>query len=69
MSWISITERVPSKEECQVNWGWFLVWRGSGRPDMSRYDGHDPEHCYKHGWKFHWDLAVTHWMPLPEAPK
>lgn len=69
MKWISIKDRVPTVTECVEDNGWFLVIRtGFGRPDMSRYDGHDPEHSYDHGWKYVWDVALTHWMPLPKRP-
>lgn len=37
---------------------------------MSRYDKHESEeYCYDHGWKYVYDRDITHWMPLPGAPK
>lgn len=68
MTWISIKERLPSPEECELNYGWFLVKHSyMDRACITRYDGHDRDHCYVHGWRGALD-DVTHWMPLPRPP-
>lgn len=70
MNWIAIKDRVPTKEECEKYHGWFLVYAPfRARPDMSRYDGYDPEHSYEHGWKYNWDSEITHFAILPDLPK
>ena len=70
MTWIPV-DKPPTKEECEKNCGWFIVWRPtwSLRPDISRYDGYLEYPCYDHKWKYQWDGTITHWMPLPEPPK
>ncbi len=69
MNWINVKDKLPTKEECEIDAGWFLVIRKNlGRADISRYDGHDKEHAYEHGWKYAWDYTITHWMPLPKPP-
>lgn len=69
MEWISIKVRVPTEQECEKDAGWFLLAKKEfGRPYMSRYDGHDPDHSYEHGWKYAYDDGVTHWMILPDMP-
>lgn len=70
MTWILITERLPTKEECEKDAGWFLVMRKNfgSRADISRYDGHEDYFCFEHGWKYACDDKITHWMPLPELP-
>lgn len=71
MEWISVKDRLPSREECEKSCGWFLVWQPNWtlRAEMSRYDGHNEEYSHEHGWKYSWNDHVTHWMILPEAPK
>ncbi len=73
MPWIKITDRLPTKEECEKYYGWFLVVHTCDntlrRPELSRYDGHEEEYCYTHGWKYQWDECISHWMPLPDLPK
>jgi hypothetical protein len=68
--WISI-KTPPTKEQCDKDDGWFLIWSidESKRAHLSRYDGHQEERSYDHGWKYPWDHSITHWMPLPEGPK
>jgi len=68
MSWIKVSDRLPSEKECDINSGWFLVCReGHKRCDISRFDGWvDP--AYQHNWKNPYDIHVTHWMPLPDFP-
>ena len=69
--WISVKDRLPTKEECKKDAGWFLVKRALiSRADVSRYDGNEkPNPYYDHGWKYAMDESITHWMPLPEPPK
>lgn len=62
--WIPVTERLP---ESMV---WVLCTLGNGEIDILAYDHimddwdmcGRPNRCYSKG-------SVTHWMPLPEAPK
>ena len=69
--WISVKDRLPSKEECEKDHGWFIVFRPDlqDRAGMSRYDGHEKEQNYEHNWRLLIDRDITHWMPLPEIPK
>ncbi len=68
MIWIKVTDRFPNKEECDKNYGWFLVKRAClKRACLSRFDGHE-EPMYENGWKFALDHDITHWMELPEIP-
>lgn len=59
--WISVDERLPDKE------GTYLTYTDKGNVDLDIF-------CIypSHGTKF-WSSErrgkVTHWMPLPEAPK
>ena len=57
--WIPVAERMPGRE-------WVLCkCRAKIHEVLSLRDGywyHDPQHQYMSGF-------VTHWMPLPEAPK
>ncbi len=70
MNWVKITDRVPTEEECEKDYGWFLIARkNQTRPDVSQYDGHEINYTYYHGWKHAWDDGITHWMPLPDLPK
>lgn len=65
--WISVKKRLPTIDECKENSGWFLVVHENfPRAHMSRYDGHEDEFSYDHGWKYAWDNTITHWMPLPD---
>ena len=71
MEWVSVKDRLPTKEECEKYFGWFLVWRDElqKRPDMSRFDKYDDlTNGYEHGWKYTYDHMITHWMELPEPP-
>lgn len=68
--WISVKERQPIKEECKQNSGWFLVSLfGYGRACLARYDGHEKECPYSHGWNSVLGERLTHWMPLPKPPE
>ncbi len=69
MTWINLSDRAPNKEECKKYESWFLVKHSHVlRPEISRYDAFDDEYAYDHGWKYPWDKAITHWMPLPDLP-
>ena len=69
--WISVKQRKPTKEECQLDAGWFLVSRDMEgyRADLSRYDGYQEWKAHDHGWKYSFDDNITHWMPLPRPVK
>lgn len=72
MKWISVKDRIPTKEECEKDGGWFLVKQSyMQRACMDRYDGHLPEdeRNYMHNWKYPYGESITHWQPLPELPK
>lgn len=57
--WISVMERLP-EEDTRV-----LVWLVDGANKYTRMDT-DRRHNSK--W-VRWEKYVTHWMPLPDAPK
>ena len=67
--WIPVTERLPEEE------GWYLVYTTPNREHKSinkamfckgyAWGNFEPYWCGAGG---HW-ANVTHWMPLPEAPK
>lgn len=52
--WISVKDRMPN------SWEKVLVYTKQGAVEMSIYSAIG-------GWKS--NVSVTHWMPLPEAPK
>lgn len=73
LEWIPVTERLPeSKTKVLVYGGNDLIWvNGVNKPMPSIYTGY--MRGLDEGW-FTWDeqkyiCNVTHWMPLPEAPK
>ena len=64
--WISVDERLPSADEIRDEYGelipFLVVEKDTTQPFRAFYDG------------FVWGdgfvkLDVTHWMPLPKAPK
>lgn len=61
--WISVTERLPDE------WMPVLVWSWCGFCEVAVYLGIPGK------WRVTWNHnlldedTVTHWMPLPEAPK
>ena len=59
--WIAVSERLPEED------GEVLVYT-EGEYEISLWDGEAKVFRFWDGW---WcgDLNVTHWMPLPEAPK
>lgn len=67
--WIPVTERLPEEE------GWYLVYTTPNREHKSinkarfckgyAWGNFEPYWCGAGG---HW-ANVTHWMPMPEAPK
>jgi translation initiation factor IF-1 len=57
--WISVDERLP-EEDVRV-----LVWL---KDDVQRYTHIDTDRRLHEIW-VRWGGSVTHWMPLPEAPK
>jgi hypothetical protein len=72
MEWISVKDRLPTKEECKKYQAWFLVYRPQmqKRPDMSRYDKYnDLSNGHDHGWKYAYDYLITHWMELADRPE
>jgi len=60
MNWISVKERLPKLgEEVLILRGKFIeIGNLSKELDVNA----DPEWFNRDG---HWDLGVTHWMPLP----
>lgn len=62
--WIPVTERLPGTEKVLITNG-DIVMRGYRRPDGVWKYGVELEKV----WEKISLLPVTHWMPLPEAPK
>ena len=75
--WIPVTERLPEKD------GYYLIygcggWRGiyGFAKDGRKLDKYDFNHRWENVW-YSYNLehgfsisdAITHWMPLPDAPK
>jgi hypothetical protein len=55
--WISVEERLPDKQ------GHFLIVDKEGQMNTAFYTP-------RFGWFSHFRIKnITHWMPLPEAPK
>ena len=58
--WISVKDRLPEEHQ------WVLCQCRAAIRDVLRWHNgqwyHDPQHRY-------FQSFVTHWMPLPEAPK
>lgn len=59
--WISVDERLPEKEDD------YLVYTTAGFIETDRFSV--PEDKDVDGHWFELDDYVTHWMPLPEAPR
>ena len=57
--WIPVTERLP-ETDARV-----LVWVGENRCNFPMID---TDRIHNGRW-VRWDGYITHWMPLPEAPK
>ena len=62
--WISVDDRLPNFVEASLYAIPFLVMRDGDRTPSIGY--------FYIGWDYPWSSAgtkaVTHWMPLPEAP-
>ena len=65
MEWIKLIDRLPNKEEQQLNNKHFLVLDGKN-VDVGVYIEQ-----YDHKWwnTYEDSLHPTHWQPLPKAPK
>jgi len=66
--WISVDERLPEKETSVLVWA---TWDGSDDQilvaDWRDWEGAPIWHDSMNGeYRIH---GITHWMPLPEAPK
>ncbi|MFM4572228.1 DUF551 domain-containing protein, partial [Klebsiella pneumoniae] len=60
--WIPVSERMPEAE------GHYLVWANASRIDG--YCDHLAIATYQGGeWSNEFNWLVTHWMPLPAAPR
>ena len=60
--WIQVTERLPEED------GWYQVWTRTpfgGFKSFNKASFHNGE-WHGSGWRW---TNVTHWMPLPDAPK
>lgn len=65
MKWIKLTERLPNKQEQQLNNKHFLLFDGRNI-DVGAYI----EQSNHKWWNTYEDaLYPTHWQPLPKAPK
>ena len=60
--WISVNDRLPQRPHPSFHREWYLVAFDTGVVSMIFFD-FDSEEWNSYG------LHVTHWMPLPEAPK
>lgn len=63
--WISVAESLPEKS------GWYHIWGTWPHNPLTRQGTHTA-YFYtagEPGWRWHGDGEITHWMPLPEAPK
>lgn len=65
-AWIPVTERLPEDRSdvlvvayWRERWGVYMGWCAPERAEWSVHIGIGDRN----------DIAVTHWMPLPEAPK
>lgn len=60
--WISVEERLPEED------GYYLVYTKYGYIEVERYKTWDDDDL-DGGYWWEFEGLVTHWMPLPEAPK
>lgn len=61
--WISVEDELPPKQPNREQSKNVLVLTNSGRTKIEYYDyGNDVI-------KEWWEYNITHWMPLPQAPK
>ena len=60
--WISVEDRLPDKF-CKV----LVVWKANGETVIDTAFWTDQGFAVSH-WCF-MQVRITHWMPLPEAPK
>lgn len=60
--WISVEERLPEEN------GYYLVYTKYGYIEVERYKTWDDDDL-DGGYWWEFEGLVTHWMPLPEAPK
>ena len=56
--WISVKDRLPGKH------GWFLTFGPQRKRSVVHFDDEDKVWADEDDY----DIAVTHWMPLPEPP-
>lgn len=60
--WISVEERLPEEN------GYYLVYTKYGYIEVERYKTWDDDDL-DGGYWWEFEGLVTHWMPLPNAPK
>ena len=60
--WISVEERLPEEN------GYYLIYTKYGYIEVERYKTWDDDDL-DGGYWWEFEGCVTHWMPLPEAPK
>ena len=68
--WIPVTERMPNTIPCNAGTEYseaVIVWTTGNKAMIAVWDGIDFI-CPTDFWEA-WDEEITHWMPLPEAPK
>lgn len=68
--WIPVTERMPNTIPCNAGTEYseaVIVWTTGNKAMIAVWDGIDFI-CPTDFWEA-WGEEITHWMPLPEAPK
>jgi hypothetical protein len=73
MEWISVKDRLPEESEA-MNQNYVLAYFDWGRPARIvplkiQFAEISCGHWRPMGGNGNFDKEVTHWMPLPEAPK
>lgn len=67
MEWVSVKERLPSDVECIV-YGTPTCATCGNKPVVMQARYREDTKNFEFG-EYDCGLKVTHWMPLPEAPK
>lgn len=71
MKWISAKERLPDVAEWRdrfIVYGTPTCGRCGDEPTVMEAKFYKEKNCFEFG-EYDCGIDVTHWMPLPEAPK